>query len=245
MNDLNGKSIIITGASSGIGAATARELAGTGMHVMLAARREGRLSELQSEIRKAGGTAEICTADVTDAAAVQRLVQTTIQSFGHVDAIFNNAGLMPLSMLEKLHVDEWERMVDVNIKGVLNGIAAVLPHMLERGSGHVINNASIAGHVVFPGGAVYCATKFAVRALSEGLRQEMGPRVRCTIISPGAIETELPNTITDTDVRHGMDDVLKLAIDPSAIARAVRFALEQPADVDVNEIVVRPTAQAL
>lgn len=246
MTNLNGSSVIITGASSGIGAATAHELVSHGCRVMLAARREDRLKKLANELRGAGsGEADYCVADTTDRAAVQRLAEQTRARFGQVDALFNNAGVMPLSPFPALHVEEWERMIDVNIKGVLYGIAAVLPEMLARGSGHIINNASVAGIKVFPLAGVYCATKHAVRALSEGLRMEVGPKVRVTIISPGAVRTELQQGSTHAEGVKRAEQTREYAIAPDAIARAVRFALEQPADVDVNEIVVRPTAQPL
>lgn len=245
MTDLNGLSVIVTGASSGIGEAAARDLASHGARVMLAARRTDRLEQLQGEIENAGGTAYFQATDVTDRSAVQGLVDATVRAFGRVDVMFNNAGLMPLSLLEKRHVDEWDQMIDVNIKGVLYGIAAVLPQMRKQEGGHIINNASIAGHKVFGGAAVYCATKHAVRALTEGLRGEVGEKIRCTIISPGAVTSELPNSISDPEMAEALKGAYAQAIPAEAIARAVRFAIEQPADVDVNEIVVRPTSQVM
>lgn len=245
MQGIEGKIVLITGASSGIGEATARLLAEAGAKVMLSARREARLQALKKEIEGAGGTAEYHITDVTNRADVQKLADATVKKFGRIDVLFANAGLMPLSMMEKLHIDEWDRMVDVNVKGLLYSIAAVLPIMRKQGSGHIINNASVAGHTVFPGAAVYCGTKFAVRAISEGLRKEVGKDIRVTIISPGAIATELPNTITDADIKAGIAPVLELALPPEAIARAVRYAVGEPAEVDINEIIVRPTAQEL
>lgn len=245
MTKLSGLTAIITGASSGIGEATARELASAGMRIMLAARREDRLQRLQGEIEQAGGSARYRVTDVTNRADVQALADETVRAFGAVDVLFNNAGVMLLAPLDKLRVDEWDRMIDVNIKGVLYGIAAVVPQMRRQGRGHIINCASTAGHRLFPGAAVYCATKFAVRALSEGLRMESGEKVRCTIISPGAVATELPDHISDPDMKKVMEGPYRIAIGPDAIARAVRFAIEQPPDVDVNEILVRPTAQML
>jgi NADP-dependent 3-hydroxy acid dehydrogenase YdfG len=245
MSELTDKVAIITGASSGIGAATAKALAAEGAKIMLAARREPRLQELQSEIEAAGGTAQYALADVTQRGQVDDLVAQTEDAFGPVDILFNNAGVMLLSTLDKTKVDEWEQMVDINIKGVMYGIAAVFPKMMQRGSGHIINNASVAGHKVFGGAAVYCATKFAVRALSEGVRMESQGKLRSTVISPGAIATELADHITDQDIKSGMEPVLKLAIAPEAIARAVVYAASQPPDVDVNEVVVRPAAQEL
>ena len=244
MSSIAGKVVVITGASSGIGAATAKRLSSLGAKVMLGARREQRLAELADTLAKAGGEAAYKVTDVTDRAQVQALADEAIARYGRVDVMFNNAGLMPLSFLSSRKVDEWERMVDVNIKGVLYGIDAVLGHMLERGDGHIINVSSVAGHKVLPAGSVYCGTKFAVRAISEGLRQEVGEKVRTTIISPGAIKTELPDTITEERVRDNLGKVFNLAIDADAIARAVVYAMEQPRDVDVNEILIRPTAQS-
>lgn len=243
MSSVKGKVGVITGASSGIGAATAKKLGSLGAKVMLGARREQRLEELADTIVNASGEADYRVTDVTDRSQVQALADAAIERYGHVDVLFNNAGLMPLSFLASRKVEEWERMVDVNIKGVLYGIDAVLNHMLERGDGHIINVSSVAGHKVMPAGSVYCGTKFAVRAISEGLRQEVGEKIRTTVISPGAIRTELPNTITEEKVRENLGKVFNLAIDPDAIARSVVYAMEQPDDVDVNEILIRPTAQ--
>jgi len=242
---IHGKVVVITGASSGLGEATARELSARGAFVVLGARRMDRLKKLAGELTAAGGTAIAIETDVTDREQVKRLVDTAAQSGGRIDVMINNAGLMPQSLLERLHVDEWDRMVDVNIKGVLYGIAAALPYMKEQKSGHFVNVSSVAGHKVRAGGTVYSATKHAVRVISEGLRQEVKPyNIRTTIISPGAVDTELPDTITDPVVGEAMrkfyDD---MAIPPDSFARAVVFALTQPADVDINEILYRPTRQ--
>lgn len=237
------KVVVVTGASSGIGEAIARDLAAHGARVMLGARRTDRLDAIVAGIEAAGGTARSRRVDVTDRADVRGLVEAALAEWGRVDVIVNNAGIMPLSAMAALKVDEWDRMVDVNIKGVLHGIAAVLPEMTARGSGHVINVASIGALSVFPSAAVYCATKFAVRAISDGLRQEQ-TALRVTCIHPGVVESELASTITDPAAAEAMRIYRRIALTPDAIARAVRCAIEQPADVDVNEIVVRPTAAA-
>jgi len=232
------KVILITGASSGIGAGIARELGQAGAKLALGARRTDRLEALADEI---GGDVLARRLDVTDRADVAAFADAARRRFGRIDVIVNNAGVMPLSLMASLKVDEWDRMVDVNIKGVLYGIAAVLPEMTERGSGHVINIASIGALQVSPTAAVYCATKYAVRAISDGLRQE-NDRIRVTCIHPGVVESELAHTITDPVAVEAMKTYRAIALRPDAIARAVRFAIEQPDDVDVNEIVVRPTA---
>lgn len=245
MNHIKDKVVIITGSSSGIGEACARELVGRGMKVMLAARRTDRLKQLAEELSSGGGSVAYHQTDVTKKDQTDALAQATLARFGRIDVLVSNAGLMPLAPLEKLKVDEWERMVDVNIKGVMYGFAAVLPQMLKQGSGHIINVSSVAGHVVFPGAAVYCATKFAVRAFSEGIRQESKGRFRSTIISPGAVESELADHITDEQSREAIGEFVAIAIKPDAIARAVAFAIEQPDDVDVNEMIIRPSKQDL
>lgn len=237
------KVVVVTGASSGIGAAIAGDLAAHGARVMLGARRTERLDALVARIEAEGGTARSRRVDVTDRADIRALADAARTEWGRVDVIVNNAGIMPLSAMAALKVDEWDRMVDVNIKGVLHGIAAVLPEMTARGSGHVINIASIGALSVVPTAAVYCATKFAVRAISDGLRQEQ-TALRVTCIHPGVVESELASTITDPAAAEAMRTYRSIALTPDAIARAVRFAIEQPADVDVNEIVVRPTAAA-
>ncbi|MGW9229403.1 SDR family oxidoreductase [Pseudorhizobium sp. NPDC055634] len=234
------KIVLITGASSGIGAGIARELGRAGATLILGARRTERLDELAEEIRSFGGRVATRRLDVTDRDDVAAFAQAARDEFGRVDVIVNNAGLMPLSPMAALKVEEWDRMVDVNIKGVLYGIAAVLPEMTERGSGHIINIASIGALTVSPTAAVYCATKFAVRAISEGLRQERED-IRVTCIHPGVVESELASTITDPTAAEAMTSYRAIALKPDAIGRAVRFAIEQPEDVDVSEIVVRPT----
>ncbi len=239
------KVIVITGASSGLGEATARRLAKNGAKLVLGARREDRLKELVSAIEADGGTAIYRVTDVTDRAQVEALANAARDTYGRIDVLLNNAGLMPLSPLDQLKVDEWEQMVDVNIKGVLYGIAAVLPIMREQKTGHVINLSSVAGHVVFPAAAVYCATKYAVKALSEGLRMESNGEIRSTNISPGAVATELTSKISDPETAEGVNELYASAIDADAIARAVTFAIEQPGDVDVNELIIRPTQQEL
>ncbi|SNS70004.1 NADP-dependent 3-hydroxy acid dehydrogenase YdfG [Sphingomonas laterariae] len=242
MSDIANKVVLITGASSGIGEATARHLAGRGAHVVLGARRADRLETIAAEIRCAGGSAIYRPLDVTDPADMTAFVDFAIEAHGHIDVLVNNAGLMPLSPLAALKVDEWNRMIDVNIKGVLSGIAATLPRMKAQGHGHFVNVSSVAGHRVMPTSAVYSATKFAVMALSEGLRVE-NDDIRVTVISPGATESELAHTITDADTAAMIDRYRQIAIPADAIARAIGFAIEQPGNVDVNEIIVRPTAQ--
>lgn len=237
------KVILITGASSGIGEATARHLASQGHKVVLGARRTDRLEKLASEIQAAGGSAQYQALDVTSLEHMQSFVTFAEEKFGPPDVIINNAGVMPLSPLHELKVDEWNRMIDVNIRGVLHGIAAVLPGMQARKSGHIINLSSIGGHQVWPTCAVYCGTKFAVRAISEGLRLE-NKEVRVTIISPGVVESELADTISDPSTREAMAEFRQVALKPDAIARAIAYTLCQPADVDVNEIIIRPTAGA-
>ena len=233
------KIVLITGASSGIGEATARVLADAGMTVVLGARRTDRLDRLAAEITATGGTARVSKLDVTDRADVAAFAREAIDTFGRVDVLINNAGIMPLSPMAALKVDEWEQMVDVNIKGVLWGIAAVLPTMNEQGSGHIVNIASIGGLQVSPTAAVYCATKFAVRAISDGLRQE-NDRIRVTSVCPGVVESELANSISDETARREMASFRAVALKPEAIGRAILHAITQPADVDTTEIVIRP-----
>ncbi|WP_262297887.1 SDR family oxidoreductase [Microvirga sesbaniae] len=235
------KIVLVTGASSGIGEAVALELSKAGHVVVVGARRTDRLDDLVGRIEASGGTARAHRLDVTSRDDFARVLSATLEEFGRVDVIVNNAGVMPLSPLRALKVDEWDQMVDVNIKGVLNGIAAVLPHLEARGSGHVVNVASIGAHRVSPTAAVYCATKHAVWAISDGLRQETD-RLRVTVISPGVVTSELAETISDDTARDAMREFRKVAIDPDAIGRAVLYAIEQPSDVDVSEIIVRPTA---
>jgi NADP-dependent 3-hydroxy acid dehydrogenase YdfG len=244
MSEIKGKVIAITGASSGIGEAAARLLAQKGAHVVLGARRTERLEALVAAIRAEGGSAEYQALDVTQREDVESFVNFAQSKFGKVDVVINNAGVMPLSPLEALKIDEWNQMIDVNIRGVLHGIAAGLPIMKQQGFGQFINVSSIGGHAVYPTAAVYCATKFAVMAISEGLRQEVGGDIRVTVISPGVTESELAETISDPAAREGMREFRKIALGADAIARAIAYAVEQPADVDVSEIIVRPTASA-
>jgi NADP-dependent 3-hydroxy acid dehydrogenase YdfG len=241
MSSIESKVVVITGASSGIGEATARLLAERGAHVVVGARRTDRLETLVADITKQGGFARFRAADVTRRADAQALVDFARAEFGRVDVLVNNAGVMPLSPLDALKVEEWDQMIDVNIRGVLYGIAAVLPEMKARGDGQIINVASIGAHRVVPTAAIYCATKYAVWAISDGLRQE-STDLRVTIISPGVVESELAHTISDAATAKAMENWRQIAITPDAIARAIAFAIEQPDDVDVSEIIVRPTA---
>ena len=243
MTNIENKVVVITGASSGLGEATARALAERGAKLVLGARRIERLQSLAEELRQ-GADAAIAT-DVTKAFQVARLVDHAVERHGRIDVMINNAGIMPQAPLERLRLDEWDRMIDVNIKGVLYGVAAALPHMIRQKSGHFINVSSVAGHKVRGGGVVYSATKHAVRVISEGLRQEVKPHnIRTTIISPGAVDTELPNSISETDVAAGTKQFYAAqAIAPDSFARCVIFAIEQPSDVDINEILYRPTVQ--
>ena len=240
---IQNKVVLITGASSGIGEATGRLLASEGAKVLLGARRTDRLERIVAEIRAAGGTAECRALDVISLADTRAFATFAEEKFGPTDVIVNNAGVMPLSPLHELKIEEWNRMIDVNIRGVLHGIAAVLPGMRTRKSGQIINVSSIGGHQVWPTCAVYSGTKFAVLAISEGLRLE-NTDVRVTVISPGVVESELADTITDPATRQAMVDYRKVALTPDAIGRAIAYAIGQPADVDVNEIIVRPTAGA-
>ena len=245
MSNTLDKVIVITGASSGIGAATAELLASDGAKVVLSARRRERLDALEKKIRDAGGEAVAVESDVTDVASMRALAETAIGKYGRLDVWVNNAGVMPLSPVALGRTDEWNQMVDVNLKGVLNGVAVAHPIMLKQGAGHFINVSSVAGHKVFPGAAVYCATKYAVRALSEGIRMESDGAVRVTNISPGAVATELADHIGVAEIKEALQDVLDIAIEPDAIARAIRYAVAEPVDVDVNEIVIRPAKQEL
>jgi NADP-dependent 3-hydroxy acid dehydrogenase YdfG len=240
--NITDKVVVITGASSGIGEATARHLATQGARLVLGARRLDRLELLGSELRAEGANVRVKAIDVTSLEDTQSLVQAAVQAFGRVDVIMNNAGVMPLSKLDALKIVEWNRMIDVNIRGVLHGIAAVLPLMQKQRSGQIINMASIGAHSVSPTAAVYCATKHAVLAISEGLRQEVGGNIRVTVISPGVTTSELADSISDPAGKSQMQAFRKIAIAPDAVARAVAYAMAQPADVDVSEIIVRPTA---
>jgi hypothetical protein len=244
--NLSTSTAIITGASSGIGAATARLLAADGASVTLAARREERLADLQAEIEASGGTAQVIATDVTDREQVGHLVDATVAAFGSVEILVNNAGIMPLSLMKNLHEDEWEQMVDVNVKGVLYGVGAALPHMKEQGSGHIVNISSVAGRRLFPGGAVYCGTKHFVRALSEGMRAELGPHgIRVTSIEPGAVDTELTHTITDEELMAQLEAMFGdlTIMESEDIAEAIRYVLTAPDHVDVEELLIMPTDQ--
>ncbi len=246
-NNIAGKVVVITGASSGLGEATARHLSAEGATVVLGARRVDRLRSLADDLTGRGGQALAIATDVTRVDQVKRLVDTAARTYGRIDVMINNAGLMPHSPLERLKIDDWDRTIDVNIKGVLYGIAAALPYMKEQKSGHIINVSSVAGHKVTPAGAVYAATKYAVRARSEGLRLDVKPyNIRTTVISPGAVATELPDSITEQDVSESIHKFYEqFAIPADSFARAVAFAMSQPEDVDVNEILFRPTRQEL
>lgn len=244
MLNVENKVIAITGASSGIGEATAKLLAQNGAKVVLGARRTDKLEKLVEEIHASGGKAEFRSVDVTHRQDVKGFIHFALDKFGRVDVIFNNAGVMPLSPMNALKVEEWDKMIDVNICGVLNGIAAGLPIMEAQGGGQFINTASIGAHVVVPTAAVYCATKYAVWALSEGLRQE-SKNIRVTTISPGVVETELGSDITDESAKAMLQELRQTALTSDAIARAVLYAVSQPDDVDVNEVIVRPIRQMM
>ncbi len=243
--NIEGKVVVITGASSGLGEATARHLAAQGAKLVLGARRLDRLEALARELDLGDGA--VVRTDVTDPAQVKALIDAAVAKHGRIDVLLNNAGLMPHSPLERGLIEDWNRMIDVNLRGVLYGIAAALPHMKARKSGHIINVSSVAGHKVRPGSAVYAATKAAVLMLSEGLRQEVKPyNLRTTVISPGAVQSELPQSITQADVATGIKDFYEsTAIPADSFARMVAFAISQPEDVDISEILFRPTAQEL
>lgn len=241
MSVLNGKVVVITGASSGIGETTARLLASLGAHVVIGARRIERLETLASDIQADGGSVVVQQLDVTELEQMQAIIETAQSRFGRVDAVINNAGVMPLSSLEALKIEEWNRMIDVNIRGVLHGIAAGLPVMKKQGFGHFINIASIGAYEVSPTAAVYCATKYAVRAITDGLRQETaGQGIRVTLVSPGVTESELAESITDNEAKEIMKEYRRTTLPPTAIARAIVYALEQPEYVDVSELVIKP-----
>ena len=243
-NNITGKVIVITGASSGLGEATARHLASKGAVLVLGARRIDKLEAIAKDLRAAGSKVEVLKTDVTKADQDKALVQKGIDVYGHIDVLINNAGLMAIAPLSARKVDEWDQMIDINIKGVLYGIAAALPIFQTQGSGHFINLASVAGlKVSSPGGTVYSGTKFAVRAISEGLRHEVGGSIRTTIISPGAVESELKFGSTDEASLKAVGVKYEIAIPADSVARAIAYAIEQPTDVDVNEIVLRPALQ--
>lgn len=235
------KVILLTGASSGIGEATARVLAAQGHRLVAGARRTQRLQALADDLREQGTPIEFRALDVTDRASVQAFADHALALHGRIDVIVNNAGIMPLSPMASLKVEEWDRMIDVNVRGVLHGVAAVLPVMQRQGAGQIINVASIGGLYVVPTAAVYCATKYAVRAISDGLRQEHD-NLRVTCVYPGVVESELAETITDPAAAAAMVEYRKIALKPEAIAQAIAHVIAQPQDVDTSEIVVRPTA---
>jgi NADP-dependent 3-hydroxy acid dehydrogenase YdfG len=244
MSGIEDKVVAITGASSGIGEATALLLAERGAKVVLGARGSDRLQALAARIAKAGGEVAYAATDVRRRDDVTNLVKLACERYGKLDVFFNNAGIMPISPLDELRVEDWEEMIDINIKGVLYGIAAALPVFRKQGFGHFINTASTAGHKTVPNQSVYSGTKFAVRAISEGLRQEAGDKLRVTIISPGFVRTNFADGVTDLKMRvQLLESRDKFAMPPDAVARAIAFAIEQPPDVDVSEIVLRPTAQ--
>jgi hypothetical protein len=253
MSDLAEKVVIITGASSGIGEATARAVAAEGAQVVLAARRLGRLERIAADIAGAGGSAIAVACDVTERAAVRKLIDTAVERFGRIDVLINNAGVMPLAPLAQCRLDEWDQMIDINIKGMLYGIGFVLPIMLSQKSGHIVNVSSVAGRRLFPNGAVYCGTKHAVHAISEGLRGELaeqgmtdGNRIRVTVIAPGVVETELQETINDDRTRAGMAAYAMMIGEPLSsddVARSIVFALQSPEHVSFNELLMRPTRQ--
>ncbi len=245
ISGIEGKVVVITGASSGLGEATARHLAGGGARVFLGARRADKLAAIVADIERAGGQAGSRITDVTKRRDVEALVQAAVEKFGRIDVMVNNAGLMALAPIAKTLVEEWDRMIDINIKGVLYGIAAALPVFQRQKGGHFINISSVAGHKISVGSAVYAATKFAVRAISEGLRQEVDG-IRTTIISPGAVQSELALGSSDPETAARIKDFYQQqAISADAVARAIAYAIEQPADVDINEVLLRPTVQEL
>ncbi|MBE16649.1 MAG: oxidoreductase [Cytophagaceae bacterium] len=243
---LENRVIMITGASSGIGEATAKKLAANGAKVALMARSEDKLKELKRDIETQGGEAIVASGDVTDKDAFAKAVSATVAAYGKVDGLINNAGLMPLSFVEKLKTDEWEKMVDVNIKGVLNGVSAVLPELKKNKGGDIINISSMAAHRYFPGGAVYCATKSAVKMFSEGLRQELAPKygINVTSIEPGAVATQLTDTITDEDILEKMEEMMEMeTLQSEDIANAIYYSLTQPKHVNINDVYIVPSEQ--
>lgn len=244
--EIDNKVIIITGASSGIGKATALKLAKAGARVVLTARSENKLEELKQDIETTGGTALAIKADVTQLEDMKKVIEKTLAAFGSINGLINNAGLMPLSFVRKLKTDEWDKMVDVNIKGVLNGVAAVLPTLIENKGGHIINISSSAAHNYFPGGAVYCATKAAVKMFSKGLRKELAPEygISITSIEPGAVDTNLPSTITDEDIMDQFEEMKQMTMmEPEDVADAIFYALVQPERVNINDVYLMPSEQ--
>jgi NADP-dependent 3-hydroxy acid dehydrogenase YdfG len=244
-SNIEDKVVVITGASSGIGETTAKLLAGYGAKVVLGARRKDRIDAVVQEISAAGGKAIGFAVDVTKRAEVEALIKGAVDSLGRIDVVVNNAGIMPIAPIDAFKVEEWDREIDVNIKGVLYGVAAALPQMQKQKNGHIINLASVFGIKVFaPGATVYCATKSAVRALTEGLRMELhSENIRCTMISPGAVATELPESSSEEATRKNLREFYKMAIPANSIASAIAYAIQQPAEVEIDEVVVRPTAQ--
>ncbi|MBY5327343.1 SDR family oxidoreductase [Rhizobium leguminosarum] len=241
--NIEGKVVLITGGGTGLGAETAQMLASKGAKIAVAARRRGKLDEVVSRISSSGGNAKGYELDVANKDQFKSVVDAVASDFGRLDVLINNAGLMPIRPMAEVNTDEWDAMIDVNLRGTLYGIAAVLPMFIKQEAGHIINISSVAGVKVFaPGGTVYSGTKFAVRAISEGLRQEVGSKIRVTSIEPGAVESDLKHTTSGTS-QGAVMEFYKSAIPASSIARAITFAIEQPADVDINEIVLRPTAQ--
>lgn len=243
---IKGRVALVTGASSGIGYATAIALSKAGAKVSVGARRKERLETLRQEIEKQGGEIIIQELDVTKKSNCDLFIQNTVNKWEKIDILINNAGLMPLSFFKNLKIDEWDQMIDVNVKGVLYCTAAAIPHLLKQKSGHIVNISSVAGRVVFPAGSVYCATKHAITALSEGLRQELSQRynIRVTCIEPGVVSTELTNTITDKALQGFVESVKKMeALQAEDIAKSILYALEAPAHVNVNEVLIRPTSQ--
>jgi NADP-dependent 3-hydroxy acid dehydrogenase YdfG len=240
--NIEGKVVVTTGASSGLGNATARHLSAQGGIVVLGARRVDLITALADDLAAQGGKALAIATDVTHYDQVQKLVDAAVQTYGRVDVMINNAGVAPISQLERIKVDEWDQMIDVNIKGVLYGIAAALPYMKQQKAGHILNVSSVAAYTITPATAVYSATKQAVRALSEGLRQEVKPyNIRTTVISPGAIATELPNGVSEPEIAEAVRASYEIALPAESFAQAVAFAISQPDEVDVNEILFRPT----
>lgn len=240
---IDGKVVLITGAGTGIGAEVARLLASRGAKVAVAARRKDKVDQVIADIESNGGIAKGYKLDVTKKAQVEAVIASIVSDFGRLDVLINNAGLMPIRPMSEVNTDEWDAMIDVNLKGTLYGIAAALPRFMAQESGHIINLSSVAGIKVFaPGGTVYSGTKFAVSAISEGLRQEVGDKIRVTTIEPGAVDSDLKHSTSGT-AKDTVLDFYKQAIPAASVARAIAFAIEQPDDVDINEIVIRPTKQ--
>lgn len=245
MSYIQDKVIILTGSSSGIGEATALHLAQNGAKVVLAARSEDKLKNLSDRINQEGGTSSYKATDVTKKEEVQALVDFTIEKFGRVDTLINSAGMMLFSMWDNAKVDEWETMIDLNIKGVLYGVAAVLPHMKKQGNGQIINVGSVAGHAIGEGHGVYSSTKYAVRAITESLRKEMSVKhnIQAALVSPGVIATNWQDTVTDKDVSSVLEELNKVAIDVEHVAKTIGFVVDHPANVMINDVIVTPTKQ--